>query len=67
MLGTIISVKLMVLLSSWVLFTIVFLCYWFVGMYLAGNTVWTKLSETQGRLDSPQQSHHVQVLNAPPE
>ena len=28
--------------------------------------MWTELSKTQRRLDSPQQSHHVQVLYPPP-
>lgn len=36
-------------------------------VYLAGDSVGTKLSKAEGRLDSPQQSHHIEVLNPPPE
>ena len=35
-------------------------------VYLAGDPVWTELSKAEGRLDSPQQSHHVQVLYPSP-
>ncbi len=37
-----------------------------VCVHLAGHPVWTELSKAEGRLDSPQQSHHVQVLYPPP-
>ena len=37
-----------------------------VFVYLAGHPVWTELSKAEGRLDSPQQSHNIQVLYPPP-
>lgn len=35
-------------------------------VYLARHPVRTELSKAEGRLDSPQQSHHIQVLYPPP-
>lgn len=35
--------------------------------YLAGHPVWTEFSKAEGRLDSPQQSHNIQMLYPPPE
>lgn len=37
-----------------------------LGSYLTSYTVWAELPEAQGRLDSSQQSHHVQVFDPAP-
>jgi len=34
--------------------------------YLAGGAMGTELAEAKRRLNSPQQRHHVQMLDAPP-
>lgn len=37
-----------------------------LGSYLTRYTVWTELPKAQGRLDTSQQSHHIQVFDSAP-
>ena len=38
----------------------------FLGLHLAGNTMWTEFAKAQRRRDPPQQSDHIQVLYPSP-